>query len=123
MRFIINVIITALAVFVADLIMDSVNINEDAKTVVIVALVLALLNTFIKPILIILTIPVTIATLGLFLLVINALMVKWAASLVRGFEVEGWWSALLFSLIVSIVSSLLESFARPKGRRDLPSRY
>jgi putative membrane protein len=123
MRFIIKVIITALAVFVADFLMDSVNINEDAKTVVIVALVLALLNTFIKPILIILTIPVTLATLGLFLLVINALMVKWAAGLVPGFEVEGWWAALIFSLIVSFVSSILEGIARPKERRDVPGQY
>lgn len=123
MRFIIKVIITALAVFVADFLMDSVNINEDAKTVVIVALVLALLNTFIKPILIILTIPVTLATLGLFLLVINALMVKWAAGLVPGFEVEGWWAALIFSLIVSFVSSILEGIARQKERRDVPGQY
>jgi putative membrane protein len=74
-------------------------------------LVLALLNTFIKPILIILTIPITIVTLGLFLLVINILMVKWTASLVDGFTVDGWWPALLFSLIVSIVSSILEKIA------------
>jgi putative membrane protein len=123
MRFIIKIIITALAVFVADFILDGVNINADAKTVIIVALVLAILNTFIKPILIILTIPVTIATLGLFLLVINALMVKWAAVIVPGFEVDGWWAALLFSLIVSIVSSILEGIARPEERKNLPRRY
>jgi putative membrane protein len=79
----------------------------DVKTTILVALVLALLNTFIKPILIILTIPITIMTLGLFLLVINALMVKWAASLVNGFHVDGWWSALLVSLIVTVVSYIL----------------
>src|SRR6476469_3204756 len=107
MRFIIRVLVTALAVFVADYFLAGVHINDDAKTVIIVALVLALLNMIVKPILIILTIPVTIATLGLFLLVINALMVKWAADLVPGFTVDGWWSALLFSLIVSIVSSIL----------------
>ncbi len=118
MRFIIKIIITALAVFVADFLLDGVHINDDAKTVIIVAFVLALLNIFIKPILIILTIPVSIATLGLFLLVINALMVKWAAMLVPGFTVEGWWAALLFSLIVSIVSSILEGLAwRESGRR------
>ena len=117
MRFIIKIIITALAVFVADFILDGVTINSDAKTVIIVALVLAVLNTFIKPILILLTIPVTLATLGLFLLVINALMVVWADSLVSGFEVDGWWAALLFSLIVSLVSSILEGFAKSKERR------
>jgi putative membrane protein len=122
MRFIIKIIITALSVFVADLLVDSVHINDDAKSVVVVALVLALLNTFIKPVLILLTIPVTIATLGLFLLVINALMVKWAAFIVPGFTVEGWWAALIFSLLVSIVSSLLEGFARKKEKSDLPAR-
>ena len=123
MRFIIKIIITALAVFVADFILDGVTINEDAKTVVIVAVVLALLNTFVKPILILLTIPVTIVTLGLFLLVINALMVKLADSLIDGFEVDGWWAALLFSLIVSLVSSILEGIARPKQKREVPGRY
>jgi len=115
MGFIIRVLVTALAVFVADYILDGVHINDDAKTVIIVALVLALLNMIVKPILIILTIPVTIATLGLFLLIINALMVKWAADLVSGFTVDSWWSALLFSLIVSIVSSILHGIA---GRRN-----
>jgi putative membrane protein len=111
MGFIIKVLITALAVFVADYFIDGVHINKDAKTVIIVALVLALLNSFVKPILVILTIPVTILTLGLFLLVINALMVKWAASLVDGFTVDGWWPAIIFSLVVSLVSSILYGIA------------
>ncbi len=114
MGFILKVLVTALAVFVADYILDGVHINDDAKTIIIVALVLALLNTFIKPVLIILTIPVTIVTLGLFLLIINALIVKWAASLVDGFTVDGWWPAILFSLIVSLVSALLNGLAKQK---------
>jgi putative membrane protein len=111
MGFIIKVLVTALSVFVADYFLDGVHINDDAKTVIIVALVLALLNSFIKPILIILTIPVTIVTFGLFLLIINALIVKWAAELVDGFTVDGWVSALLFSLIVSFVSYILHGLA------------
>ena len=114
MGFILKVLVTALAVFVADYFLDGVHINDDVKTVIIVALVLALLNTFIKPILILLTIPVTIATLGLFLLVINALMVLWADRLIGRFEVEGWWAALLFSLIVSFVSAILNGLARDR---------
>ncbi len=111
MGFLIKVLVTALAVFVADYFLDGVHIASDAKTVIIVALVLALLNTFIKPILVLLTIPVTILTLGLFLLVINALMVLWADRLIAGFTVDGWWSAILFSLIVSLVSAILNSIA------------
>jgi putative membrane protein len=81
--------------------------DQRCKTAIIVALVLALLNTFIKPILVILTIPVTIITLGLFLLVINILIIKWTDRLVGGFTVDGWLSALLFSLIVSLVTWML----------------
>ncbi len=111
MGFIIKIIVTALAVFVADYFLDGVHINSDAKTVVIVALVLALLNTFVKPILVLLTIPVTIVTLGLFLLIITALMVKWADSLIDGFTVDGWVSAILFGLIVSVVTTVLTAIA------------
>ncbi len=110
MGFILKVLVTAVAAFVAAYLLDGVEI-ADIKTTIIVALVLALLNTFVKPILVILTIPVTILTLGLFLLVINILMVKWTASLVDGFTVDGWWPALLFSLIVSFVSYILGKIA------------
>lgn len=113
MGFIIKVLVTAVAAFVAAWLLDGVEI-VDIKTTIIVALVLALLNTFIKPILVILTIPVTIATLGLFLLVINILMVKWTAMLVNGFTVEDWWAALLFSIIVSVVSYFLNLIVDPK---------
>ena len=106
MGFIIKVLLTAVAAYAAAWLLPGVEI-VDIKTTVIVALVLALLNTFVKPILILLTIPVTILTLGLFLLVINILIIKWTDSLVGGFTVDGWWSALLFSLIVSIVTWML----------------
>ena len=110
MGFIIKILITAAAVFVADYFLAGVHIANDLRTVIIVALVLALLNTFIKPILVFLTIPITILTLGLFLLIINALMVKLADYFIDGFTVSGWVSAILFSLIVSVVSYLLNIF-------------
>jgi len=114
MGFIIKILLTALAVYAAAYLLDGVHIT-DIKTTIIVALVLALLNTFIKPILVILTIPITILTLGLFLLIINALIVKWTDSLVGGFTVDGWWSAILFSLIVTVVVYILEKLI---GDRD-----
>jgi len=106
MGFILRLLLTAVAAYAAAWLLPGVEIT-DAKTAIIVALVLALLNALIKPILILLTLPVTILTMGLFLLVINILIIKWTDSLVGGFTVNGWFSALLFSLIVSLVTWIL----------------
>ena len=106
--FITKLLINTVAALVAAYLLSGVHINS-VTTALLVAVVLALLNTFIKPILVILTIPITVLTLGLFLLVINVLIIKWTASLVGGFTVDNWLWALLFGLVVSIVSSILES--------------
>jgi len=108
MKFLGKILITAVAALIASYILPGVSINSSV-TAIILAIVLALLNGFIKPILIILTIPITIVTLGLFLLVINILIIKWAAGIVPGFSVRDWWSALLFSFLLSIVTALIES--------------
>lgn len=71
-----------------------------------VAIILGLLNTFLKPLLIIITIPFTIITFGLFLLVINAVIILIADAIIDGFVVDGFWWALLFSLILSFINSL-----------------
>lgn len=107
-KFFAKTIATAVAVLFAAYVLKGVTIDSTV-TALIVAVVLGLLNSFIKPILIILTIPITIFTLGLFLLVINIIIVKIAATLVTGFTVDGWFTALLFSLVVSIVSSIIEA--------------
>lgn len=74
---------------------------------IIVAFVMALLNTFVKPLLIFFTLPATIFTLGLFLFVINAVIVLMAGNLISGFYVSGFWSALLFSLLFSLFQSIV----------------
>ncbi len=107
-KFFAKTIATAVAVLFAAYILGGVEI-DNTVTALIVGVVLGLLNSFIKPILIILTIPITIFTLGLFLLVINIIIVKIAASLVPGFTVDGWFAALLFSLVVSFVTSIIEA--------------
>ncbi len=106
MKFIFRIIISAISVVITAYLLPGVHV-KDLFTSLLVAIVLALLNGIIRPILIILTIPVTILTLGLFLLVINALMILLAGNIVPGFVVEGFWWALLFSVILSLVTSLL----------------
>ena len=106
-KFFAKTIATAVAVLFAAYILRGVHVDS-TLTALMVAVVLGLLNSFIKPILVILTIPITLITLGLFLLVINIIIVKWAAGLVPGFTVDSWWSALVFSLVVSVVSSIIE---------------
>jgi putative membrane protein len=120
-KFFAKTIATAVAVIVAAYILKGVHV-DDTLTALIVALVLGLLNAFVKPILVILTIPITIFTLGLFLLVINILMVKLAASIVPGFAVDGWIAALLFSLVVSIVTAIIEGLIGTGDNRDRERR-
>ena len=88
---------------------DSVQLNRFI-TALLVAIVLAFLNNMVKPVLTILSLPITFFTLGLFLLVINALIILFADKLVDGFKVDGFWTALWFSLVLSLVSSLLDRF-------------
>ena len=108
MNFLIRIIITALVAFGLSYLLDGVHIDTFI-TALILALVLAVLNALVKPILVILTLPITILTLGLFLLVINALIIMLGARFVDGFKVDGFWWALLFSILLSVVSSILYS--------------
>ena len=109
MNFLIKILISSLAVMITGLLLPGVRI-QNYWLAVIVAVLLALLNTFLKPLLIILTIPATIFTLGLFLLVINAFIIMLADQLVDGFEVDGFWWALLFSIVLSTLTSIMQSF-------------
>ena len=84
----------------------------------IAALVLGLLNTLVRPLLVLLTLPVTVLTLGLFLFVINAAMLKIASALIAGFEVYGFWTAVFGSLIVSTVSFWMYVLISEKGEVD-----
>ncbi len=109
MNILFSLIINGLAVFVTSRIIPGV-VLDDFITAVVVSVILAVVNTFIKPILILLTLPVNILTLGLFTLVINAVVVLIVDSLVPGFEVNGFWAALFFSIVLSLVSAVLHTF-------------
>lgn len=106
MKFIMQIIFTSIVAFGLSYILSGVDIDSFWAAIVL-AIVLAILNAIVKPILIFFTFPLTIVTLGLFLFVINALMILLADSLVDGFHVDGFWWALLFSLLLSIVTTVL----------------
>jgi len=111
MKFIIKILITALVAYLLSRLLSGVHIIN-YWTAIVFALVLAVLNYTVKPILAILTFPITIVTLGLFLLVLNALVVWMASGLVSGISIDSFWWALLFSLILSAASYLLYSGTR-----------
>ena len=106
MNYFIKLILSAALVVVLASLLPGIAVSNYISAI-IVAVVLALLNTFIKPLLIFFTLPATIVTLGLFLFVINAIIVLMAGSLVSGFYVSGFWTALLFSLLFSLFQSAL----------------
>jgi putative membrane protein len=110
-KIIAQILVSGLAVIISSYLLPGVHV-ADFITAVIVAAVLALLNAFIRPILIVLTLPITVLTLGFFLLVINALIILLTSHLVKGFTVDGFWWALLFSIILSIINSFFESQRR-----------
>jgi putative membrane protein len=101
-------LINALALLIITYLVPSIHIRSFG-TALIVALVLGLINAVLRPVLILLTLPVTIVTLGVFILVVNALCFWLAASLLKGFEVSGFWSAFFGSILYSIVSWLLSA--------------
>lgn len=113
MNLVIRILITAILVVLIAHLMPGVAVAS-FMTSVIVAVVLALLNAFIKPILILLTLPVTLVTFGLFLLVINALMILLCAKIVGGFHVESFWTAVFFSIILSILQSIVYGLSKDK---------
>lgn len=108
MKFLIRILLTAIVVVLLARFLPGAEVTN-YWTAVIVALVLALLNLIVKPILILFTLPVTIVTFGLFLLVINALIILMVDAFVPGFGVAGFWVALIFSLLLSIIQALLFS--------------
>lgn len=109
MGLLVRILISAVAVYVASLFVPGIAVTGGVGTYLLIAIVLGLLNAFIKPILTVLTIPITIVTFGLFLLVLNVLMVYLTDYLVSDFAVSGFIAALLFSIVVSLVTALIDA--------------
>ncbi len=103
--FLIKIFLGGISVLIAEFLLPGVHI-EDFMTGFLLAAVIILINVTLKPILILLTRPITLITFGLFLLVINALMILLADRFIEGFSVDGFWWAILFAIVISIINPL-----------------
>ena len=117
MRVLLSILLNALAIYVAAYLLDGIVLSGTAATL-IAGLVLGIVNTIVKPVLILLTLPITIITLGLFLFVVNAICLALTAALVPGFEISGFWSAVGGALIVSAVGWALSGLVRKDYPHD-----
>jgi len=121
--FLLHWAITAASLWLASLLFRGLTFSG-AGALIVSALLLGLANAVVKPLLIVLTLPLTLVTFGLFLLVINALMILLVAALVPGFKVSGFWTALFASLFISILSIVIGGFfvgGPPETEIRLPS--
>jgi putative membrane protein len=118
MGFILRAAISALGLWVASQLLDGLHFTSPSKLLV-AALLLGIVNAFVRPLAFILTLPITVVTLGLFLLVLNAAMTGLVAWLVPGFTISGFWTAVGASIIVSLVSWAASSVIGNSGRVEI----
>ncbi len=111
MYLVVRLLVTAILVTLLARFLDGVSVDS-FMTSIVVAIVLGLLNLFVKHILVLFTLPVTLLTFGLFLLIINTLIILLCNKLVDGFTVHNFWSAFLFSILLSLGQSLVFSFSK-----------
>jgi len=111
MKFILRLLLSAVAVVILSKVLPNVSVDSYV-TAIIVAIALSLLNFIVKPIMVILTLPITIVTFGLFLLVINACIIMLADYFVDGFTVNSWLWAIIFSFLLSCLQSILFTFLK-----------
>jgi putative membrane protein len=116
--FLVRTLITALGLWLADAILPGIDI-ETPGTLILAALLMGLVNALVRPIAIVLTFPITMVTLGLFLLVINAAMFGLVAAFLEGFRVSGFFAALFGWLIVSLTSMVASWCIGPNGRYEV----
>ena len=115
MQILIYILINAIAVFLTAYLLPGIHLYNFG-TAILVAIVLGAVNGFIRPLLFILTLPINILTLGLFTFVIMGLMVLLTSAIVPGFTVDGFWWAVAFAVVLSIINSVLQSFDLDKAR-------
>jgi putative membrane protein len=116
-NFLIRLFVNALALAAAAWLLDGIQMTGDFFGVLLVALVFGLLNAILKPILLFFSIPLLVLTLGLFALVVNAVLLLITSRLLEGFEVEGFWTAVLGSIVISLVTMLLGGVLKDAKKR------
>ena len=116
MGFLARVVANAAAIYLAATIVPGIELSGGVLVALGAGLVLGLINAVVRPILLVLTLPVTLLTLGLFIFALNAFCLWLTSQLIKGFEVHGVWAALFGSLVVSVVSWLLNAFVSDRGR-------
>jgi putative membrane protein len=115
---ILRTLIAMLGLYLASVLLSGVQI-DGTGSVILAAVLLALVNAFIRPIAFVLTLPITIVTLGLFMLILNAAMFGLVAAMLDGFSVAGFWSAVFGALIVSMTSTIASWYIGPDGRFEV----
>ncbi len=119
MRFLLKIILSALSISIITRFLPGVSIEgHDLLTALLVSITLAFLNAVVKPILAFLTVPITILTLGLFYLVLNTAMILLASRIVNGFYISGFKAAFIFSIILSLVTWILEKITGARDRKN-----
>jgi putative membrane protein len=116
--FLLRAAIAALGLWIASQLLSGLSFDSTEK-LVLAALVLGVVNAIVRPIAFILTLPITVVTLGLFLFVLNAAMIGLVARLIPGFEIDGFWTAVLAAIIVGVISWAGSSVIGSKGKVEL----
>lgn len=112
MRILIAIVVNTLALLITAYFVPGFEIVS-WQTAVLAAIVFGVINTFIKPLIVLLTLPITIVTLGLFLLVVNAVILFMTSYFVQGFTIDGWIPGILGAIVLSLVSAILSSLLQP----------
>ena len=118
MGIVLRMLITGLGIWLATYLVPGVEATN-TPALIWAAVALGLINAFVRPVLVVLTLPFTVLTLGLFLLLLNAAMLNLAGWFVDGFEVVGFWSSVFGAIIVSLVSGVCSHFIGPRGRYEV----
>ncbi|MBV8440513.1 MAG: phage holin family protein [Hyphomicrobiales bacterium] len=116
--FLIRAVVVGIGLWLASQIVPGIAFRS-TESLIAAALLLGIVNAFVRPVVVILTLPLTLLTLGLFLLVINALMILLVAFFLKGFVVAGFWAAVFAAIIVSLTSWVMSSWIGPRGRIEV----